>query len=81
MKIAEEIRKAIIQHEAETGHAAYWFEIEKLVAEKLRPIREALEKIIENEAPFKRDPHEFAISVIETHDRIAEEALAMFEEE
>jgi len=44
-------------------------------------VKEALEKIVENEAPFKRDPLEFAKSVIVRHVELAESALAVFKED
>ena len=40
----------------------------------------ALREIAANEAPYKRDPLEFARSVIETHVEIAEEVIRRFDD-
>ena len=41
---------------------------------------DALDKIVANEAPFKRDPLEFAQAVIERHVEIAEEVIREYED-
>ena len=55
--------------------------LEVLIASKLEPVREILEKIKSCEAPYKRDQWEFANSVIDTQTAFADEALALLSEE
>jgi len=42
MKLAREIAYAVASYEAELGKSASSYDIEPIIAEKLRPIREAL---------------------------------------
>lgn len=46
----------------------------------LHEAMDALAKIVANEAPFKRDPLEFAQSVIARHVEIAEEVILLFDD-
>jgi len=70
MKLAREIAYAVASYEAELGKSASSYDIEPIIAEKLRPIRDAL-------AMLWQDSGTPASEIMEKY----EEALEMLDEE
>ena len=71
MKIAKEIAEAVASHVADRDGHAFAFELENIVADKLRPIRDALEMVWSN--PESMTPSDMMAQYVDACEMLDEE--------